>query len=287
MYNQISDINPQFMREIKGRFKIPKVLLALSLSLMLQGIVLLLYWLRLPSPGLQRYNRYCYPETAHIFLAHNKFRNTTSECLKDADGNFIIGWDLWWFHVTLVLAAVGVIALLIVGLFLLINNLIEEQDKGTLNFIRLSPQSGSNIILGKLLGVPSILYLGIAAAIPLHVFAATHAGYFTGDILRFYSLVAAGIFGIYSLTMLYAMSGGKQALAFSLLIGSFLSWLSLVALYYLFPLNQFNRPTDQGVWFNLSLLKTPLYSQIFWTVSCIIISGFIFKMISRRYQKPN
>ncbi len=287
MYNRICDTNPQLMREIKGRFKKPKILLALSLSLMLQGIVLLLYWIRLPRPGIQVYNRYCYSESASTLSAPIQFKPSRSECLKDAAENIIINWDLWWFNVGLVLSAVGVTALLIVGLFLLINNLIEEQDKGTLNFIRLTPQPGSNIVFGKLLGVPCLLYLGIAAALPLHAFAASHAGYLIGDILRFYSLVAAGLFAIYSLTMLYGMSGGKQPLVFSLVLGSFLSYLSLFALYHLFPLNQFNRPTDQGIWFNLSLLKTPLYSQVFWTVSCIIISGFIFKMISRRYQKPN
>ncbi|TVR10014.1 MAG: hypothetical protein EA395_09410 [Phormidium sp. GEM2.Bin31] len=289
MYNRISDANPQLMREIKGRFNLPKVLLAFSISLILQGLVLLLYWLRLPSPNEDSYNpySYCYPKYINSVPYNSEFRGSRSECLYDVFGNIVISWNIWWSHISLVLSAIAITALLIGGLFLLINNLIDEQEKGNLNFIRLSPQPGSKIMLGKLLGVPCLLYFGIAAAVPLQTFAATHAGYGLGDIFRFYSLVSAGIFTIYSLVMLYGMSGGKQPLAFSLIIGSILSYLSLVALYYLFPVNQFSYLRDEGIWFNLMLLKTPMYAQLFWIVSCVIISGFIFQMISRRYQKPN
>ncbi|WP_159788737.1 hypothetical protein [Sodalinema gerasimenkoae] len=287
MYNQLSDVNPQLMREIKGRFKTPKVLLALSLSILLQGLVLLLHGTRLPSPFTQYPRTYCYPDAINSTVHYRYIKSYQPDCLQDVAGNLIISWSLWWSHISSVLTAIGITALLVGGLFLLIDNLIKEKDQGNLNFIRLSPQPGSNIILGKLLGVPCLLYVGVAAAIPLHSFAAAHAGYFFGDILRFYILVAAGTFAIYSLAMLYSMSGGKQPLAFCLLIGGLLSYLSLFSLYYLFPLTQFENSKDDGIWFNISLLKTPLYSQVFWIVSCLILSGFIFQIISRRYQKPN
>jgi hypothetical protein len=44
-------------------------------------------------------------------------------------------------------------ALLVVGTYMLISDLAREERRGTLNFIRLSPQSTQSILLGKMLGV--------------------------------------------------------------------------------------------------------------------------------------
>ena len=44
--------------------------------------------------------------------------------------------------------------LLVVGGYYLVNDLAQEEKRGTLNFIRLSPRPAKEILLGKLLGVP-------------------------------------------------------------------------------------------------------------------------------------
>jgi ABC-type Na+ efflux pump permease subunit len=44
-----------------------------------------------------------------------------------------------------------------VGTYMLISNLANEERRGTLNFIRLSPQSTLSVLGGKLLGVPILL----------------------------------------------------------------------------------------------------------------------------------
>ncbi|KPQ38567.1 MAG: hypothetical protein HLUCCO16_12265 [Phormidium sp. OSCR] len=294
MYNQIGNANPQLMREIKSRFKTSKVLFTLSSSLALQGLVLFFYWTQLPVsiPHNNHYNPYCYPSASYnSFIITSSDQPSRRQCLEDTAGHIIISWTRWWLHISLALSMIAIAVLLIGGLFFLIENLVEEQEKGNLNFIRLSPQPGYKIVLGKLLGVPFLLYLGVAAALPLHSVAATNGGFSLREILLFYTLVAAGIFSIYSLTMLYVMSGGKQPLAFSLLLGGSLSYISFLTLSVLFYLEQIDYYyydlQSVAVWFNFRFPKSSIYSQAFWTVSFIVFSGLIFNIVSQRYQNPN
>jgi len=122
--------------------------------------------------------------------------------------------------------------LLFCGVYLLISNLGNEQHRGTLNFIRLSPQSSQSILTGKLLGVPALLYLGIALAIPLHGAAGLVTGVPLGWLLGVYLLWLAGCALCYSaallLTLLNRSPGGVQAQAWA---GSFLS--ALFGLFYI------------------------------------------------------
>ena len=53
------------------------------------------------------------------------------------------------------------VALLVMGTYLLIADLSREERRGTLNFIRMSPESAKNILLGKLLGVPILVYFTV------------------------------------------------------------------------------------------------------------------------------
>jgi ABC-type Na+ efflux pump permease subunit len=69
------------------------------------------------------------------------------------------------------LSVIGIFALIVIGTYLLISDLAHEERRGTLNFIRLSPQSPENILVGKLLGVPILLYLVAVLAVPLHLWA--------------------------------------------------------------------------------------------------------------------
>lgn len=70
------------------------------------------------------------------------------------------------------------------------NDLSKEVKRGTLNFIRLSPQSATNIFMGKILGVPILLYLFGLVAFPLHFFAALSAKIPLLLILSFYLVLA-------------------------------------------------------------------------------------------------
>jgi ABC-type transport system involved in multi-copper enzyme maturation permease subunit len=55
---------------------------------------------------------------------------------------------------------------------MLVTDIGNEAEKGTLNFLRLSPRSSANILIGKLLGVPILSYLTILLLLPLHLLSA-------------------------------------------------------------------------------------------------------------------
>ena len=76
-----------------------------------------------------------------------------------------------WLDLFIILSIIGTISLLVVGTYLLIADLIREESRGTLNFIRQTPQSAHNILLGKVLGVPVLLYIFILLLFPLHLMA--------------------------------------------------------------------------------------------------------------------
>lgn len=275
------------MREIKGRFKPAKIGLSIVGSLLIQGLVLLSFLFELPTPTSQNYNPYCYPSFMYSRTSEpwlNDYRNL--DCLKDASGNLLIGWPLWWEHICQTLSAIAITVLIIGGLFLLIENIAKEQKKGTLNFIRLSPQTGYKIIIGKLLGVPSLVYVGVAVMIPLHGFAAIQGGYFLGDLLSFYGVVSVSLLTVYLIGVLYAIKGGQQALVFGVALGGMFSSSYLPILRELFPQNNFVGQTNEGIWWGLSLAEKPIYFQGFVIFSFLILNSYLFKIIERAYQKP-
>ncbi|WP_414527230.1 hypothetical protein [Nodularia chucula] len=113
------------------------------------------------------------------------------------------------------LSAMVIITILVGGTYTLSNDLATEQRRGTLNFIRLSPQSPQSIFVGKMLGVPINVYIATLLAIPLHLLFGLKLGVPLHQILISYIiLVAASIF-CYSGAILFSLVsswlGGVQA----------------------------------------------------------------------------
>jgi hypothetical protein len=120
-----------------------------------------------------------------------------------------IDWQLWWRdhweYFFLAFSVIFVFTLLVAGTYLLINDLAKEEQRGTLNFIRLSPQSETSILTGKMLGVPSLIYLFILTAIPLHFWAGHSANIPSSYIFSYYAILAgSGIF-FYSVALLFGL----------------------------------------------------------------------------------
>ncbi|MBD2577727.1 hypothetical protein [Oscillatoria sp. FACHB-1406] len=111
--------------------------------------------------------------------------------------------EVQWEAIFQVLNWVLPIFAIAIGVYLLSSDLNREQARGTLNFVRLSPQPSETILLGKFLGVPILLYLGIALILPLHLRAGA-------------SLIAD-------------LPVGK---AFFVLFGIYPIWVGLSSLYY-------------------------------------------------------
>jgi hypothetical protein len=178
------------------------------------------------------------------------------------------------------------------GFYLISTDLAREEQRGTLNFIRLSPQSSQSILLGKMLGVPSLIYLGVALGIPLHFFGSLVEGVSLGGILGKYVFWIAGCWLFYSFACLYTLrlsSSQKnfynpQAIAgLGLIItGTFVSpYLSFI---YLFITPDLFTKVD---WFFLDLGSDKLL-DCFWLLTTIVgATYFIWKAVNRRFRDPN
>ncbi len=104
------------------------------------------------------------------------------------------------------------------GVYLLIEDLSQEQQRQTTQLIRLSPRSGCNILLGKLLGVPILIYEIVVLLIPVTLITGIRAGVAPSALLSFFLILIAVWILVASAAILYCLCGGAQAwLASSLL----------------------------------------------------------------------
>jgi hypothetical protein len=131
-----------------------------------------------------------------------------------------------------------VLALLVAGTYMLVSDLDKEERRGTLNFIRLSPQSANTIFIGKILGVPILLYLAAILVIPLHLYSGLTAEIPLHEILGFYMAIAASCSLFYSTAMLFGLTTSW--------LGGFQPWLASGIALFVFVISTI-RLTESAV----------------------------------------
>lgn len=217
LLDQIGNWNPQLFREMKGRLKIGNMAIASAFSLGPQLLLLMYYIAQLPValPQTER-NEPIY----HRFCVLNALTDTKlgTKCLTDSLGNLVIDWPRWSLEIFIWLSIFSVLVLLVAGTYMLVSDLDREERRGTLNFIRLSPQSANTIFIGKIFGVPILLYLAAILAIPLHLYSGLTAQIPLHEILGFYMAVAASCGLFYSTAMLFGLTTSW--------LGGFQPWLA-------------------------------------------------------------
>ena len=245
LLDKIGNWNPQLFREIKGRLNIGNMAIASAFSL--SGQLLLWMYYRVQIPVTPPNREYTYPMYHRFCSLEDAASIYEKRCVRDALGNFVINWREWWLEIFIWLSILSVLALLVAGTYMLVSDLDKEERRGTLNFIRLSPQSAKTIFLGKILGVPILLYLATILAVPLHLYAGLAAQIPLNEILCFYIAGAASCALFYSTAMLFGLTtswlGGFQPwLASAMVFVVFgISWLPLTraagdVLHFLSPL---------------------------------------------------
>lgn len=203
--DRLGNWNPQFLREIKGRIKSRNIILTIVISLLGQILLLLYFQTQLITEKTANAiktitNKYCTGENTYINAA-------TRDCLQDELGNIIINWELWFRNIFTWLSIISCFAILVAGTYLIISDLANEERRQTLNFIRLSPQSPQSILLGKMLGVPILLYLAVFLAIPLHLWSGLAANIPLVEIFSFYAVIVAACILYYSGALLFGLVG--------------------------------------------------------------------------------
>jgi hypothetical protein len=254
--DHFSDINPQLFREVKGRLKTINVAIAAAISIVGQIILLGAYASQLPNNQNTHYSNY--------YCLENHWQNNYGDiCLKGNYNQVLINWNLWWLDIFLWLSFVAVFAVFVAGTYMLISDLAKEEKNSTLNFIRVSPRSTQTILLGKLFGVPILLYLGVLLAIPLHTWAGLSAQIPLGLIIGFDSAVIAGCIFFYSLAMLFGLTtaylGGFQAWLGSGLVFGCLAFTSVRLERYSTPV--LHSPIDWVNLFNPGILLPNLVAK--------------------------
>ncbi len=319
LFDRIGDCNPQLLRELRGRLKWPGLLLGMAISIVFQGLFWLVSYNRLPraNPYIQNtVNKYC----TGVFDGYGSYYPT---CITNDMGGFVINWRLWWFDSFHDLGLISFFALAVAGVYLLINDLHREEKHGTLNFIRLSPTSGRDVLRGKMLGVPVLLYGVIGLALPLHVWAGIASDIPVVLIALWYGVVVLALRLFYSAAALFALStswlngiqpwiGSATTLFGLLIVGSLKMPNSDVAL----SLNLFNpvvmlshlaiaadingsitsgQPwntmwsylTLDVRWFYLPMGLTALSAGIFMMLNYSLWTYWVWQGLERNFRNPN
>lgn len=226
LLDKIGNWNPQLFREIKGRLNIGNMAIASAFSLSGQLLLLMYYSAQIPVPSAN--GEYTYP-IYHRFCGLETGNSYDKKCVIDALGNFAINWSQWWLEIFIWLSILSVLALLVAGTYMLVGDLDKEERRGTLNFIRLSPQSAKTIFLGKILGVPILLYLAAILTVPLHLYSGLAAQIPLNEILCFYPAVAASCALFYSGAMLFGLTTNW--------LGGFQPWLASATVFVVFAIS--------------------------------------------------
>lgn len=215
LMDRIGDWNPQLLREIKGRLKVRNIAIATAISALFQIMFYFVYEAALPiAEGGYYSSKYCLNYSAN---------NPYALCTQDPSGNLLINWQLWWLDIFICMSIIAIFVLIVAGIYLLVADLSKEKNHGTLDFIRMSPQTATKILIGKILGVPILVYLAVILALPLHLWAGLSAGIPLILILAFYGVVIASCAFFYSAGLLLGLV--------NLGIGGFKIWLGSISVF--------------------------------------------------------
>ncbi len=277
--------NPQLFRELKQRLTPRNIAVATGLSLAIQGFIWFFFYNQFLEidPKIREISniKYCQLKNPN---------NGDSSCLKDAAGNILINWQHWYLDIFNFLSWIVPIGLLIGSVYLLTADLIEEGKRGTLNFIRLSPQSARSIFIGKILGVPILVYLATALSIPFHFFAGINGSGNIGLLLGWYLAIASIWFLLSSVSILYVLLGGSQTIAIVVLIAFTIGYpLGAINTYASATMggeDWVKNAKDMQIWYWLPIFSNAIWFYAFFISICIGLIYWIWQALDRRYLNP-
>ncbi len=280
-WSHLSDWNPQLFREVKGRLKPRTALLTIGTSLAIQVLLVLFRLALLPGHKVSdtMSNSFCTgePDPAHY--------DPLPLCLMDAVGQPLVNWPLWWSGLFEMMSWALPFMLLIAGVYLLIDDLSREERRGTLNFIRTSPQASQRILLGKMLGVPIVPYLAIGLAIPLHLWAAWGAKVDAFSVFSLYLIGAAACAFCFTAALLYALLGGFQPW-----LGAIIIWMSYTIFFSMWR-SSYNPDPDYFLglrqWYYLNIGHHLSLLLPFAIATLGVGTYWLWQAANRRYRNPN
>jgi hypothetical protein len=293
--DKVGDSNPQIFRELKERLTPRNISLVLVCAAIVQGFVLLYFNSQIPI-HIPMDDAASYPTqtSTNVYSSYCLFPPNISYddslCRINFDGGFNINWQKWWLDIFSCLSWILPLGLILGSVYTLVADLVREEKRGTLNFIRLSPQSAQTIFLGKIIGVPSLIYLAIAAILPLHFIAGINGGGSMPLLLGWYLAIGSLSFLLASATVLYVLLGGVQAILTTVAI-AYPICLPLLAINtfatHSIELSGDGVGSDSLRWFWLPIVSNALWFDAFGIGCCLVASYWVWQALERRYLNPN
>lgn len=299
LIDRMGEWNPQIFRELKERLTLKNIGLAAAGSIVVQAFVWLYFNSQLPIVQMvtekgasvikETSSRYCVEKLpTSQDDAYNRYHY--AKCQLSQFGGFEIDWQIWWSDVFVCLSWMLPLGLLLGSVYLLVADLVQEEKRGTLNFIRLSPQSPRNVFVGKILGVPILVYLAAAVMLPLHLGAGVAAGADVPLLAAWYATIGALWLLLASAATLYVLVGGIQAIV---TVGA-IAWpvgmmVALINLYATGAIEHAKWMIDSEwvewwYWLPISHSAISMYAAI--VGSCVVATYWVWQALERRYLNP-
>jgi hypothetical protein len=286
--DKMGDSNPQVFRELKERLTPRNISLVIVCAAIIQAFVLLYFNSQIPTSiydgssaeELAVHSNYCLVPPGSDY--------DQSFCRFSSNGSFDINWQKWWLDIFSCLSWILPLGLILGSVYTLVADLVREEKRGTLNFIRLSPQSAQTIFSGKIVGVPILIYLAIAAILPLHFIAGINAGGSIPLLIGWYLAIGSLSFFFASATVLYVLLGGVQAILTTIAIAHPV-YLPLVAIN-IFATYKIERGDGMTLgslrWFWLPIVSNAIWFYAFGIGCCLVASYWVWQALERRYLNP-
>jgi hypothetical protein len=173
------------------------------------------------------------------------------------------------------------------GTYAICSDLNTEENRGTLNFIRLTPQSARNIFIGKILGVPSLVFLSVLLTIPLHFTLGMYTGIGLPQMLGWYLTIGSFVYLCLSLIIFYTLYSTKYVILLTLLFALPVNTLVSTYNYFidLIITAQSSRSIDSigFAWFYLPIGNNILLFDLFLIGTLLLISHWLWIAIERKY----
>jgi hypothetical protein len=290
--DRVGEGNPQLFRELKERLTSRNLGLTVIISLLIQGFTYFYLNSQIPAPNLYTLKN---ERTHKLCISIPPNNNGYNECHLNTSGGFDINWQAWWADIFMALSWILPLGLILGSVYLLVADLVREEKRGTLNFIRLSPQSLSTIAIGKIFGVPILVYLAAILMVPFHLWAGIQAG---GNLIligSWYLVIGSIWYLLSSAAILYVLLGGVQAILTVVAVG--------FPLYH-GPITLINNYTSATLdphswlralsyenarkisWFFLPISSRSAWLNIFISASCFLATYWVWQALERRYLNP-
>jgi hypothetical protein len=183
----------------------------------------------------------------------------------------------WWLNLSDLLDKEIWLSLAIGGTYLIAQDFDCEMRSGTLNIVNLSPAKPLEIIVGKLIGVPILIYWAVFLALPLHALAAIRIAEISphdwvGDLV---SIIQIG------LLYLYALVGTMRFSLPPILLSAILSAIGGLSLFSIDRLLIVRQNSDEYINVAIHL------SEEWWTIGKIflmfVISYYVLASLIRSW----